>query len=303
MILIITHKEDYTVDYVVNELNERKIDYYRLNCEDIFKNDLVIGNDLYPKINNKAHFKSVWFRRTRLPDLSGVSFHERNYLLNEFDSLLKNLFTLIDAKWISEPYHIYKAENKLYQLKLAKKIGFNVPNTILSNSHTEINDFYNKNSSQIIVKPLSQSIIYNDNNFLEHIFTNLVDKTHIDNLINFDLTPCIFQQHIEKDIELRITVIGEKIFIAGVNSQIDEVTQIDWRKGELKFYETEIPKHIKTMCIELVKKLNLKFGAIDMIKDKNGNFIFLEINPNGQWVWIENETGLKISEALIAELL
>lgn len=303
MILIITHKEDYTVDYIINKLNEREIDYYRLNCEDIFHNHFVVGNDFLPKIKGKSKFKSVWFRRTKLPDLSEISFNERNYLLNEFDSILKNLFALIDTKWISEPYHIYKAENKLYQLKLAKEVGFNVPNTIVTNSHNEINDFYEQNSSQIIVKPLSQSIIHNENNSLEHIFTNLVDKAHIDNLSDFDLTPCIFQQYVDKDIELRITVVGEKIFVAGVNSQTDEVTKVDWRKGELKFYETEIPINIRTMCIELVKKLDLKFGAIDIIKDKKGNFIFLEINPNGQWVWIENETGLKISEALIDELL
>ncbi|MDV4027574.1 hypothetical protein CMT46_03755 [Elizabethkingia anophelis] len=303
MILIITHKEDYTVDYIVNILNERKIDYYRFNCEDIFKSKFIVSNDLLPKIHGKSNFKSVWFRRTKLPDLSVIPFHERNYLLNEFDSLLKNLFALIDAKWISEPYQIYKAENKLYQLKLAKEIGFNVPNTIVTNSHREIKDFYNQNSCQIIVKPLSQSIINNENNSLEHIFTNLIDKNHIENLSNFDITPCIFQQYVEKDFELRITVVGEKIFVAGVNSQTDEVAKIDWRKGELKFYASEIPANISSMCIELVKKLDLKFGAIDIIKDKKGNFVFLEINPNGQWVWIENETGLKISEALIEELL
>jgi hypothetical protein len=96
---------------------------------------------------------------------------------------------------------------------------------------------------------------------------------------------------------------GEMVFVAGINSQTNEISKIDWRRGELKFYETIIPQNIETMCIALVKKLNLRFGAIDMIKDKNGNFVFLEINPNGQWVWIENETGLKISEALIDELL
>jgi glutathione synthase/RimK-type ligase-like ATP-grasp enzyme len=131
----------------------------------------------------------------------------------------------------------------------------------------------------------------------------LVDRIHIEKLNDFDITPCIFQELVEKDIELRITVIGEKVFVAGINSQTNEISKIDWRRGELKFYETIIPQNIETMCIALVKKLNLRFGAIDMIKDKNGNFVFLEINPNGQWVWIENETGLKISEALIDELL
>ncbi|MCT4013975.1 hypothetical protein HZQ24_16685 [Elizabethkingia anophelis] len=303
MILIITHKEDYTVDYIINKLNKRGIEYYRLNCEDVFQHNFLIKNDFIPEINKKSNFKSVWFRRTKLPNLSNVSSYERHYLLNEFDSFLKNLFTTIDAKWVSDPYHIYKAENKLYQLRLARELGFQIPNTLITNSPIEIINFYNDNSGKIIVKPLSQSIISNENNNLEHIFTNLVDRIHIEKLNDFDITPCIFQELVEKDIELRITIIGEKIFVAGINSQTNEISKIDWRRGELKFYETIIPQKIETMCIALVKKLNLRFGAIDMIKDKNGNFIFLEINPNGQWVWIENETGLKISEALIEELL
>ena len=71
---------------------------------------------------------------------------------------------------------------------------------------------------------------------------------------------------------------------------------------KLKFQQTEIPKSIELKCIELVKRLELKFGAIDLIKDKNDNFVFLEINPNGQWAWIEMDTGLQISDAIIAEL-
>ncbi|WP_223560131.1 hypothetical protein [Chryseobacterium lathyri] len=302
-ILIITHKEDYTADYVVNILNQRGICYYRLNCEDVFKKDFTIESDLFPKIDGKRKFKSVWFRRTKLPELPNTSLYEKNYLYNEFDTLLKNLFVLIDAKWISEPYNIYKAENKLYQLKLAKKIGFQTPNTLVTNSKLDIVNFFYQNSNKLIVKPLSQSIINNENNSLEHIFTNLVNEEHIENLNNFDLTPCIFQQYIEKEVELRITVIGENIFIAGVYSQTDEMSKVDWRKGHLKFHTTTIPKNVEKMCLELVKELNIKFGAIDMIKDKNGNYIFIEINPNGQWVWIENETGLDISNALIDELL
>ncbi|MNE53265.1 Ribosomal protein S6--L-glutamate ligase [compost metagenome] len=116
------------------------------------------------------------------------------------------------------------------------------------------------------------------------------------------MTPCIYQELIEKEFEVRVTVVGEKVFSASIDSQSDNDTKIDWRKKKLVFTKVELPFEIEYLCIEIVKKLNLLFGAIDLIKDKNGNYIFLEINPNGQWAWIETQTGIEISDAIINEL-
>lgn len=301
-ILIITHREDYTSDFVINKLNQRNIRYKRFNCEDIVNNNYKIDNNFKLEFDGETNFGSVWFRRTKLPNIDNQNLEERFYLLNEYESLLKNLFCTIDAKWLSNPFSIYQAENKLFQLKVATSLGFKIPNTLVTNSKEDLKKFYFGNSKGIIIKPLSQSRIYNDNE-TEFIFTNVLKEKHIEELDKYDLTPCIFQEEIEKSIELRVTVVGENIFTAGINSQIFEATKTDWRKEKLEFYIEEIPNEIKEKCLSLVKKLNLKFGAIDLIKDKKGNYIFLEINPNGQWAWIESETGLKISDSIINELL
>jgi glutathione synthase/RimK-type ligase-like ATP-grasp enzyme len=302
MILIITHKEDYTSDFIINKLNQRKIKYKRLNCEDLIKSNFNFDNDLNFSIDGVKSFKSVWFRRTKLPDIKVSNPHEKIYLLNEYETLLKNLFSTIDAKWLSNPFNIYKAENKLYQLKIAKNIGFKIPKTLVTNNKQILKEFYYSNSKKIIIKPLSQSKL-NCNGETEFIFTNDLKKEHIETLDKYELTPCIYQEKIEKNIELRITVVGEKVFSSGVNSQLFENTRTDWRKGKQNFFIEEIPKNLEEKCKLIVKKLGLKFGAIDIIKDTNGNYIFLEINPNGQWAWIENETGLKISDSIINELI
>lgn len=302
MILIITHKQDYTSDFIINKLNRRKIKYKRLNCEDIINNIFTVDKNLNFTFDGEANFKSVWFRRTKLPIINNQSVNDRIYLLNEYEALLKNLFFTIKAKWVSDPYSIYQAENKLYQLKIASNLGFKIPNTLVTNSKEELKKFYIENSKNVILKPLSQSKI-NYENETEFIFTNVLKEEHIDKIEDYDLTPCIYQEKIEKLIELRVTVVGQNVFSAGVNSQTRESTKTDWRKEKLEFFIEDIPVEIKEKCILLVKNLNLKFGAIDLIKDKNGNYIFLEINPNGQWAWIENETGLKISDSIINELL
>ena len=302
MILIITHKEDYTSDFIINKLNQRNIKYKRLNCEDIIENIFTVDKNLNFTFDGETSFTSVWFRRTKLPNIEHQNITEKLYLLNEYEALLKNLFFTINAKWVSDPYSIYQAENKLYQLKIASDLGFKIPNTLVTNSKENLKKFYFENSKNVIIKPLSQSKINNDNE-TEFIFTNILKEEHINQIDVYDLTPCIYQERIEKAIELRVTVVGENVFSAGVNSQTLETTKTDWRKDKLEFFIEDVPTKIKEKCILLVKNLNLKFGAIDLIKDKNDNYIFLEINPNGQWAWIENETGLKISDSIINLLL
>lgn len=300
MILIITHKTDFTADFVINKLNQRNISYRRLNCEDLFQSAFAIkfNGKLEYSILNEYDYTSVWFRRTKLPEIENLSGEELLYVLNETDSFFKNLFSLLPAKWLSQPSAVYNAENKLFQLKTAQQIGFKIPKTIITNSKDELRKFYKENNENIIIKPISQTRIqYKES--AEFIFTNPVPKNLIDEIEKYDLTPCIFQQNIPKEYEVRTTVVAKDVFSAAVYSQEDSATKTDWRKKKLKFVETKLPNEVEQLCVQLLKKLNLEFGAIDLIKTPEGEYVFLEINPNGQWAWIENQTGQKISESII----
>lgn len=300
MILIITHKADYTADFVINKLNQKKIGYKRLNCEDLLLSDYSLNINGHQVLNllNENCYKSVWFRRTKLPEINGLNEYDRIYILNEIESLFKNLFSVIQSKWLSNPFYVYQAENKLLQLQLAKEIGLTIPPTLITNSKKELLQFYNNNGKNIIVKPISQTRIQDPNN-RAFIFTNQMPNSIMTDLSKYDLTPCIYQKNIEKDYEIRVTVVDNKAFSAVVYSQDLEETKLDWRRAKLNFGNIVIPSKIEEMCIKLIKRLNISFGAIDLIKTKSGEYFFLEVNPNGQWVWIENHTGLKISEAII----
>jgi glutathione synthase/RimK-type ligase-like ATP-grasp enzyme len=301
MILIITHKEDFTADFVIEKLNEQNISYFRLNCEDLNENNYMFddSNNFNFSINGISEFSSVWFRRTKLPNIETTDQSQKIFLLADYESLFDNLFNLINTKkWLSQPNHIYKAENKLYQLQKAKQIGFNIPNTIVTNCYKKLSSFIHDNDKNVIIKPIRQGRIQLLDG-VRTIFTNQVTQAVLENLTHYDLTPCIVQNNVSKDYEIRITIVGDKVFSAKINSQENENTQTDWRKEKTPFSEYKLPIDIHDKCIILLKELNISFGAIDMIKDKNGKYIFLEINPNGQWAWIEMETGLKISEAII----
>lgn len=304
MILIISYKEDYTTDYVVNILNERKILYHRLNTDDIgTKHQISFKSDLDNRvtIDDYENFESVWYRRTKAPEISFLNVNEKLFFINDFKSFLNNLWASIDAKkWISHPEDINKAENKLYQLKLAQSIGFEIPKTIVSSDKNEIKNFYEKNHNGVIIKPLFCGR-FNEEGDSKLIFTNRVKEEHIHQIENFVSFPIIFQEEIIKKYELRVTVVNNMVFSAKVDSQSNDNTKTDWRKERIKFIEYNLPDEIQEKCKVLVNKLNLKFGAIDIIKTES-SYIFLEINPNGQWVWIENDTGLKISDEIIEYL-
>lgn len=306
MILIITHKSDYTADYLINKLNENSIPYYRLNCEDIpnINYTLTHSKGFNLEINGITNFHSVWFRRTKLPDLNDIKdIQERAYIANEFDALLTNFYYTIKAdKWLSFPENIYKAENKVYQLKTATSLGFKVPDTLITNNIVELKEFSQHCNYDVIIKPLNHGrVVYEEE--IKLIYTNKLKKEHIENLSNFSLTPSIYQRYIEKEYEIRVTVVGNKVFSAKVNSQENEKTKVDWRRKKLTFSPYTLPHNIEVMCVNLLQKLDISFGAIDLIKSVDGEYYFLEINPNGQWAWIEIDTKVKISEAIINFLL
>jgi glutathione synthase/RimK-type ligase-like ATP-grasp enzyme len=108
-----------------------------------------------------------------------------------------------------------------------------------------------------------------------------------------------------KKYDVRVIVVGKKVFTTLIHSQDNEETKTDWRNGEniLEHTKAVLPKSIERKCIKLLKILKLQFGAIDFIMGKENNFIFLEINPNGQWARIEKQTGYKISDEIVNLLI
>ena len=111
---------------------------------------------------------------------------------------------------------------------------------------------------------------------------------------------CIFQQYLEKDFELRITIVGEQVFAVKIHSQKNKKTELDWRKDQLHVeYELfKLPDHIKIKLLKLHQAFGLFYGAYDFIVDQGGDYHFLEVNPAGQWLWMEEIIQLNISEKL-----
>ena len=126
-----------------------------------------------------------------------------------------------------------------------------------------------------------------------------------DHFGNITATPLMAQEYIEKKLELRVTIVGQKVFACAIYSQDSERTKEDWRRYDfdnVRHEQYQLPKEVEAHLMEFMAVCNLTFGAIDMILTPSGRYVFLEINPSGQFGWIEDLTNMPISKA-IAETL
>lgn len=318
MILIVTNKEDYTADFLILALIERNIKFARLNTEDyptkirislyFDKTNLRGSIELPKKRVAIPEITSIWYRRPK-PAIPAPEIDEeaaKEFVVKESTEFLQGLWRVFDCFWMSHPDRLRVAESKIYQHSLATKLGFNIPNTLITNSPSEAKQFYLSSPESYIYKPLRHSQIKRTKN-TNIIFTNLIQDQDFNRFDNIQYAPTLLQINIKKAFELRVTVVGNSIFAMAIYSQEHPEAQIDWRRAEfsqLKYEIFSLPETIQRQCLNLVQTLGLSFGAIDFIVTPEGEYVFLEINPNGQWAWLQQLCpDLEIREAIIQTLL
>ena len=301
MILIVTNRQDQTADFLIIELKKRNVDYIRFNTEDFPKNifmnwrlkdGLLDGYLNFPKKRIELkEISSTWYRRPVSPilDSSSVGIETKNFIVEESQTALDGLWKTLTCFWVSNPDKIRIAENKLYQLKVAIEAGFKVWPTLVTTDVDSAKEFYRENRGDVIYKPLRKGRLIRENK-QSFIFTNLVDNGAVIDFDNIRYAPCLFQKYIHKSAELRITVIGNKVFTVEIVSQSTPDALHDWRRGlpgTLVHRPFILSPDVEQKCKKLVRLLGLEFGALDLIITPEGEPVFVEINPNGQWAWIQ----------------
>ena len=140
------------------------------------------------------------------------------------------------------------------------------------------------------------------------MFTRVLTADKLEEIDALAACPAIFQEYVDKQVELRITIVGDKVFTAAIHSQEHAETQVDFRRlallpaAQVRHTVFELPPEIRGKLLNLMNRLGLAFGCVDMILTPEGDFVFLEVNASGQWGWIEQSTGMPITAALV-ELL
>lgn len=250
----------------------------------------------------------VWYRRSlRLKKRDvPVAPYLREYSIDAIHDMQQVIYSRFsEALWISNPDSIFRANDKLLQLEVASRLGFAVPDTLLTSSSEQARAFINAHP-RVVTKFVQKSGTFIKEGKGYAMYTSLVDKKT--NLEGLYLAPAFFQQAID-GVDIRATVVGDKVFAATIRAEtIDQPGSHvrDWRVANDDPTESieafELPKKIADLCVAHVRELGLQFGALDLMMDKKGNIWFIENNPNGQWAFVEEATGQPIGKAL-ADLL
>ena len=99
--------------------------------------------------------------------------------------------------------------------------------------------------------------------------------------------PVTVQPYVDKRVELRVTVVGDRAFAVALDSQWTNHTRHDWRRGDHhhgRYAVHDLPPAETQPGVELVRRLGLRFGAIDLILTPDGRYVFLHMDANGAWL-------------------
>ena len=309
-VLIVSTVADVATDTVVQSLTARGIPHRRLNTEDLpFERAFTIEYraDQPCSIAFNAFGitpTAIWYRRLRSPPRpeamdSGIY----DFCLRECRAALLGGLLSQRTRWMSHPTAVWQAEFKPYQLQMAQEVGLQIPRTIVSNDPKAIRDAYSE-FGPLIVKASGSGHFWEGAKEFS-IFTSRLTEEHLDALEEARWSPSIYQALVQKRLDIRVTCVGRQLFAAAIHSQTDSAAVIDWRKTanpDLPHSSITLPSTLAEQLQRLMQRLGLQFGCIDLVLTPSNEYVFLEINPNGQWLWLDDQLDLGISEA-VAEWL
>ncbi|MBT2478990.1 ATP-grasp ribosomal peptide maturase [Streptomyces sp. ISL-94] len=305
-VLVVTMKDDPTADLVIRELHDRGTRVVRLDSGD-FPSTLSFAAYLTPdgiegslttptRTANLARVRSLFYRRP-----SGFAFphlleQDARFALTQARYGLGGVIaSLPGCLYVNHPHRIGDSEFKPSGLAAATTAGFRVPATLITSDPSAARSFI-KEHGPVLYKPLSTPL-YRINGVSCTVEVRDVTAEEIDDRVSG--TAHLFQHRIDKASDVRVTVIGDRVFAVRIDSDL-----LDWRTDydRLTYSVVQPPRHITAALFRYLSLFGLVFGAFDFAIDQAGTWWFLECNPSGQWAWLEHETGLPMVAAM-ADLL
>ena len=307
-VLLVTERYDPTADNLILLLRRRGAPFLRLNLDcypeetQLTYSTTVKGFDGSIESDGRSvpfgEIGSVWYRASHARGLpTSLAAEEREFAKREAESVLDALPAITDWRWINDPRRHREAGWKPAQLSVARRLGFAIPQTVISNDPAKVRDFWQRCGGEIIYKPLAQSMVLEPG---KAIFTGVVTDKEMASLNLIKHTPGIFQELVPKAYEVRVTTIAGKNFAVKLMSQEKKHTSLDWRVApyDLKHEPVILPPDVHDKISAFMAEFKINYGCLDFIVTPGGHYVFLECNPRGQYLWIEYLTGLPITEAI-----
>jgi len=307
-ILIVTCRADLHADIVVERITAKGHRSFRLNLDEFpaaFGLDLAfVGGAWRGTLSHTPtgdvialeEIGAVWTRKQADFAFGSTDLtpQEKAYAAQETEHVLLSILHSLDCCWMSHPIAVRSAQWKGEQLLRAARMGFTVADSLIANGPAPVHRFRAAADSDIIFKTLASPLLGADKVAAEEriatgLATTRITDENLDLLDAMGDVPCFFQAHVSKRYELRVTVIGDRVFAAKIHSQDDDRTRTDYRDfaADIRYEAATLPDAIEQRCRDFVHSYGLAYGALDLIVTPAGEYVFLENNPGGQFLFVE----------------
>lgn len=320
MILILSQaKGEPTTEIVIQWIESLGGKSIRFNGIDMIKKNISIGlnttsTEIFKKIsNNTEKIGVIWYRRYKSVTEETINNHFDYKNLMEFKfhkaMELKHFYTLIldslnGVKMISSP-SLDKDLNKLITLRIADKEGIIVPESLIANNKNQIKEFLVK-YNECIIKPIWNTSYFRKDGFSFKMLTKKLTLEFLENLPN-EFIPTFIQEYIPKEYEVRTFYWFGNFYSMAIFSQDNKKTQVDFRNYDKtkpnRTVSYKLPVYLEKKVTSLMEKLSLDSGSIDFIKTRNDEYVFLEINPNGQFGMVSHPCNYNLEEVVARKLI
>jgi glutathione synthase/RimK-type ligase-like ATP-grasp enzyme len=306
MILIISSPEDPHAQAVMAELDRMGRPHRLLNLAE-FPGKLSLTARLDDRRSDFSltfadgakipmdEVTAVWWRR---PQAFGFPAEikdpaHRHFAQSEAGTAFQGMYQASSCLWINNVVRDAAAAHKPWQLKLAREAGLSIPETLITNDPEEARAFWRQHPGEVIYKPFLQTYhAWRETRKIEAEAEALAEAVR--------LTPVLFQRYVPAVCDLRVTVIGERLFAAAARG---EEYELDIRFNlAAKYRPHELPDEVEQRLFALMRRLGLEYGAVDFRLTPEGEYVFLEVNPAGQFLYIEKATEQPIARALAEHL-
>jgi glutathione synthase/RimK-type ligase-like ATP-grasp enzyme len=312
MILLLTDSYDKHTDLVAEKLTERGQQFFRFNLDtqSLRKTSIVFDGDFWSIQNrlgvvHSSDVRCVWLRRPFVElTLQEQDESDPNFKIwkGEWNKTLLGFYSKIrSVPWLNPLREAYRAENKYLQMEEAAKVGLHLPPTLVTNDKDRALHFVREHE-KVALKLMTQEFYQDIDGQYKGIYVNLLRIDDFDDFGTWSENPVVLQAYIPKSFEVRYTVVGDTHHVCRIESQRSQVAQIDWRRYDIPntpHFPILPPLEIQEKVTELLQNLELSYGALDFIVTPTEEWYFLEVNATGQWLWIEDLTGLNISNSIV----
>ncbi|XWK88459.1 MAG: MvdC family ATP-grasp ribosomal peptide maturase [Phormidium sp.] len=318
VVLLVTHSGDFfTIDRVAEALSKKGVQPFRFDTDKFpLSVQLTAQFDRYKSYHRLEYgadsisteqVKAVWMRRIWEPKFGDeLAPQFREACIKESRATLDGFWdSLREARWVDDLERINVAHNKLRQLRVASEVGFVIPQTLITNKAEAAREFFQQVKGKMVSKLLT-ALSRSMEQPAFFLYTSVVKEEDLLDADSLRYCPMVFQEEIPKLLELRVVYVNGNVFVGALDASVYAGAKVDWRSPGVdvgKWQHHDLPEEIVCCLKAFMGKFGLLFGAFDFIVTPSGEYVFLEINPIGEWGMLEKDLDLPISGAIAEALI